>query len=139
MPEPLLISARQQTCPGWRTIRSRYVTIREPHPTGRELVEMRRGDVLAAVKADVGVAHVIADDEDDVGFVAAVAAEMMETTAMRNSVRSILFFQQRGVPKLAASATGAVTTIHGSKLAASSSRFANDRWWPVRGRSVCAG
>ena len=69
MPETLLISTGEQARPRRRTIRSRHVAIRKPHATGRELVEMRRGDVLTAVKANVGVTHVIADDEDDVGFV----------------------------------------------------------------------
>lgn len=43
---------------------------------GGEFVDVGRGDVFAALVADVGVAHVIADDEENVwfGFLGGVGA-----------------------------------------------------------------
>ena len=40
----------------------------EPSALGGEPVEMGGGDVFAAVCADVGIAHVVGEDNDEVGF-----------------------------------------------------------------------
>ena len=47
--------------------RRRVVELREAQAAGGQLVEVGRGD-LAAVAADVAEAHVVHQDDDDVGF-----------------------------------------------------------------------
>ena len=42
------------------------VELGEAKPAGRETIEIRRAN-LASVAADIGVAHVISHDDDDVG------------------------------------------------------------------------
>jgi hypothetical protein len=44
------------------------VAVGETDAAGGQRVEVRRGNVLTAVKTDIGVAHVIADDHQDVGL-----------------------------------------------------------------------
>ncbi len=63
-----LVAAGQQPGARRRAIRPGHVAVGEPHAGGGQRVEVRRGDVLAAVEAHVGIAHVVADDEQDVGF-----------------------------------------------------------------------
>ena len=67
MAEPRLIAARQQAGTRRRTIRAGDVTARAADAGVGQRVDIRRGDVRAAVHADVGIAHVVADDHDDVG------------------------------------------------------------------------
>jgi hypothetical protein len=64
--EPRLVAAGEHPGPGRRAVRAGHVAVGEPGAGLRQRVEVRRGDVAAAVDADVGVAHVVADDEDDV-------------------------------------------------------------------------
>ena len=45
-----------------------HVPVREPHPAGREGVEVRRRDVLDALEPEVPVAEVVRDDQQDVGL-----------------------------------------------------------------------
>jgi len=60
------IQSREQRRPRGAAARG-VVELRETQPARRELVEVRRGD-FAAVAAEVGEAHVIDEDDDDVGF-----------------------------------------------------------------------
>ena len=66
MAEARLVAPRQQPRTSGRAIRPADVAAREAHARRRERVEIRRGDFFAAVKTHVGIAHVIADDEQDV-------------------------------------------------------------------------
>ena len=66
--EAVLVAAREQGGARRRAIRPGHVAAGEADARRGEGVEVRRGDVLAAMKAHVRVAHVIADDEEDVGF-----------------------------------------------------------------------
>jgi len=66
--ETRLVAAREQGGARRRTIRPGDVSAREAHARCRQRVKVRRGDLLAAVEPHVGVTHVIADDEKDVGF-----------------------------------------------------------------------
>lgn len=65
--EPRLVPARQQPGPRGRAVRTGDVAVGEAHARSREGVEVRCQDVTAAVETDIGVAHVVADDEQDVG------------------------------------------------------------------------
>src|SRR5262249_44703306 len=67
MPEAVLVAAREQPGPRRAAIRPADVTAREAHPRLRQGVEVRCRHVLAAVEADVGVALVVGDDDDDIG------------------------------------------------------------------------
>ena len=49
-------------------VRAAGVAAGEPHPLRRQAVDVRRLVILAAVTGDVGVAEVVGEDEDDVGF-----------------------------------------------------------------------
>jgi hypothetical protein len=43
------------------------VRVGEPHPLGSQAVDVRRRD-LAAVALDIGVAKIVGEEHDDVGF-----------------------------------------------------------------------
>ena len=47
---------------------SRDVSVREPHAPCREPVDVRRGNVFAPVTAQIAIAQVVDEDEDDVGL-----------------------------------------------------------------------
>ena len=66
-PVPHRIAARHQGGPR-RGADRLHVELLEPRARRRELVEVRRLDLLAAVEADVGIAQVVGQDEDDVRF-----------------------------------------------------------------------
>ena len=51
--------------------RTARVGLGEAQPLRRQLVDVRRGDVFSAVAAEVTVAEIIGQDEDDVGLVGA--------------------------------------------------------------------
>src|SRR5690606_38536076 len=61
------IGARQQRRPGGGANRLARVEIREPHTFAREPVDVRRGVAGLAVATDVGIAHVVRQDQHDVG------------------------------------------------------------------------
>ena len=67
MPEPRLISARQQAGACGRTIRTRYVAACTAHARFGERIEVGCRNIRAAMHADIGIAHVVAHNEDDVG------------------------------------------------------------------------
>ena len=71
MPEAVLVSTCQKPRSGWRTIRASDVAIRKSHARCRKGIEVRCRDVFAAVKTDIGVSHVITDDDQDVGLLCA--------------------------------------------------------------------
>jgi hypothetical protein len=66
VPEPLRIAAGQQAGSRRTAVRSRYVRVGEPDAASGERVDVRCPDVAAAVHAEVGVAHVVGDDQQDV-------------------------------------------------------------------------
>ena len=67
MPETLLVATGEQARARRRTIRTAHVTVGEAHAGCGQRVEVRSRDILAAVKAHVGVTHVVADDHEEVG------------------------------------------------------------------------
>ena len=67
MAEPLLVAAGHQAGPGGAAIRPADVAAGAADAVLGQRIEVRRGNVLAAVDADVGIAHVVADDDQDVG------------------------------------------------------------------------
>src|SRR5688500_6026838 len=66
MAEPLRVTTRQQPCPGGTAIRAADVGVGEANSASGQRVDVRCGDVLAAVDADVRVAHVVADNDNNV-------------------------------------------------------------------------
>ena len=64
--EPLLIAAGQQSGSRRAAVGTGDVAVGESNPGSRQRVDVRRGNVLAAVHADVGVPHVVSDDHHDV-------------------------------------------------------------------------
>ena len=68
MAEALLIAARQQARPARRTIRPRHIAVREAYTRSCQRIEVGRGDILAALEAHVRVAHIVADNEQDIGL-----------------------------------------------------------------------
>ena len=66
------VLARQQGVARGRGGRGRGVGVREAHAPGGQAVEGRRADERGAVAAQVGVAHVVGQDADDVGAVGPV-------------------------------------------------------------------
>ena len=73
--EALLVAPGEQAGARGRAIRTGDVTVRASHARGRQRIEVGRRDILAAVEPDVGVAQVIADDEQDVGAVGSQRSE----------------------------------------------------------------
>ncbi len=63
----LRVSSRQQGDPGWRADGRGGVRVREHHAVSRKFVQAGRANVCGPVRAEVTVAHVVADDQDDVG------------------------------------------------------------------------
>jgi hypothetical protein len=59
------IQPREQRRPR-RAATGRVVKLREPQPVGGERIEIRRLD-LAAVAAQIAEAHVISENDDDIG------------------------------------------------------------------------
>ena len=60
------VLAAHQRGPGGLAVRAAGVAVGEPHPLGGQAVDVRRLVVLAAEAADVGVAEVVGQDEDDI-------------------------------------------------------------------------
>ncbi len=65
-PDPLGVAPREQGRTGRRAHRLRRVEVGEAHPLGRQPVQVRRGEPLGPVHADIRPALVIGEDEDDV-------------------------------------------------------------------------
>ena len=59
--------AGEQRRPARRADLGRRVELREPHALGGHAVEVRRADGRVAVAAEVAVAEVVGEDDDDVG------------------------------------------------------------------------
>jgi hypothetical protein len=68
MAEASLVTARQQPRARRAAIWPADVAAGETHAVLGERIQMRRGDVLAAVRAHVAPAVVVGDDEQDVGL-----------------------------------------------------------------------
>src|SRR5438128_1381161 len=68
MAEPLLIAACHQAGPRRAAIRPRDVTVGAADAVLCDRVDVGRGNVLAALDADIAIAHVIANDDEDIGF-----------------------------------------------------------------------
>lgn len=64
----MLIAAAQQGRAGRRAERTVRIRIGEPHPAHPDPVNVWRRNVLATVDAEVGIAHVIGEDNEDVGL-----------------------------------------------------------------------
>ena len=67
--ETLLITSRQQRGAAGAAKRMRHIAIAETKALARQSVQMRRGDVLAALKADIRIALIVRDDDEEVGVV----------------------------------------------------------------------
>ena len=66
MTEAILVSPSEQTGPRGRTIRARDIAVGETRARCYQSIEMRRGNVFATMEANIGIAHVIANDEQNV-------------------------------------------------------------------------
>src|SRR5207245_2708757 len=64
--EPLLVSAGEEPGPRRRADRAGDVTALAANAGIREGVEVRRGHLRAAVEADVAIAEVVGEEDDDV-------------------------------------------------------------------------
>ncbi len=64
----LLVAAGQQSRPGRSADRAAGIGLGEPHAVAGQRVDVRRGDVLRPIDADVAIAHVVDQDHDDVGL-----------------------------------------------------------------------
>ena len=65
MPQVL---ARHQHAARRRADRRAAVVLREPHPLRREPIDIRRGDLLLPIAAQLAPAKIVGQDEDDVEF-----------------------------------------------------------------------
>src|SRR5262245_44403 len=66
--ETLLVAAGHQASPRRAAIGPGNVAARAADSVFRQGIDVWRGNVLAAVNPDVTVAHVVADDDEDVGL-----------------------------------------------------------------------
>src|SRR5262245_13144920 len=64
--ESLLISARHQTGTRRTAVRTGHVGIGKSHARSRDLIDVGRWDVPAAVGANVGVAEIVGDNQQDI-------------------------------------------------------------------------
>src|SRR4029450_12001795 len=67
MSESLRIATGHQSGPGGTAIGTGDVRISEPYASRRQGIDIRCGDVFAAVDTDVRISQVVGDDQDDVG------------------------------------------------------------------------
>ena len=63
------VVAREQTGPRWRTGRRRDVAVGERHTFIRQAINVRRIDIVVAMRGDGVEALLVGDDEDDVGAI----------------------------------------------------------------------
>ena len=68
MAEARLVTSREKAGARGTAIRRGDVTAGATHAAGRERVDVGRRHVLAAVNADVAIAEIVGDDDEDVGF-----------------------------------------------------------------------
>jgi len=66
--ETVLVAAGHQPRAGRAAVRPGDVAVTEAHAVLGERIDVRRRDVLAALEADVGVAQVVGQQDDDVGL-----------------------------------------------------------------------
>jgi hypothetical protein len=66
---PLLIPPRQQRRPRGGTERAIGMKVHQPHPLRRQPINPRRLEVGIAEATGPGIAHVIDEDDDDIGAV----------------------------------------------------------------------
>ena len=66
VPEFLLVTARHQPGARRRTVWRRDVAAGEPHARFCQRVNVRRGNIFTTMNPDIRVAHVVANDEQDV-------------------------------------------------------------------------
>ena len=64
----LLVTAAHQGRSCRRAERAVGIRGSKPHATRSDQIDVRRGDVFTAMRSDVGIAHVVGKDEDDVGL-----------------------------------------------------------------------
>ncbi len=64
----MLIATAHQRRSGRRAERSVRIRIGESHPSHRDAVDVGRRNVFATVSADVSIAHVVREDNKDVGL-----------------------------------------------------------------------
>ena len=64
----LLILTRQEGNPGWRADGRVSISVREPEPACRQLVDIGRRDVRRSRNAKVPVAEIVSDDEYNIGL-----------------------------------------------------------------------
>ena len=70
--EAMLVTAADEGCAGGSAERAVCVAVGEPDSGFGDPVDVGGGNVFAAVAADVGVTHVIGEDEHDVRFLGRV-------------------------------------------------------------------
>ena len=87
MAEALLVAAGQQAGARRAAVRARDVALRAADAVLGDRVDVRRRDVLAAVDADVGVAEVVGQDDDDVGFRGFASSVLAEAGPMETRKR----------------------------------------------------
>jgi hypothetical protein len=65
---PARAGLRPVSKPGARRRRNRVgrIAVGEPHAVFRQRINVRRRDVLAAIRSDVGVAKVVGEEDEDV-------------------------------------------------------------------------
>src|SRR4029453_10397516 len=68
MAEPCLVAAGVQASPRGAAVGTRDVALRAANAAFGDGVDVRRRNVLAALDADVGVAQVVCQDDDDIGL-----------------------------------------------------------------------
>jgi hypothetical protein len=66
VPKPLRISAGHQAGPCGAAVWTTHIRVGESDSAGREGVDVGRWNVLASMDADIGISHVIANDDDNV-------------------------------------------------------------------------
>ena len=79
------IAARHQRRPRRGAERRRAVELRQPRPFGRHAVEVRRFELRMAVAAEVAVAEVVGQDEDDVRAAGILGANRLNTHEQRTT------------------------------------------------------
>ena len=67
--DPRGILSRQQRRPGWRTNVTRGVSLRKPHPVGRQPIDVGRLVKPAAVTTQVDPAQIVHENQHHAGFV----------------------------------------------------------------------
>ena len=69
MAKALLIAPCKQSSPRWAAKRMGDVAVRTTHPITGQCIYVRRLIIRAAIEADIAIAEVICQNDDDVGMV----------------------------------------------------------------------